>query len=674
MTESVRSSNWWNPLRLISLCAGLLAILALFPAGRALASTPDWMRAAGNQALPSYPDDTEAVVLLDEQVTSVKDTGEIDTVYRRVYKILRTEGREFGTVHVYFDSETRLAFLKGWSLTDDAKEYEVKEKDAVETTPFGGALFQDTHLKILVIPAAEPGSLVGYEFQQRGRPAILQDSWSFQHTIPVRRSRFVLQLPAGWEFTSRWLHYASAEPQSGGSNRWVWELENIPGIEHESSMPAWLAMAGRLGVTYFPSGPARQGANQKSWDDVGRWYTGVTADRRKASPEIRQKALALSEKAATWLDKVRALASFVQSDIRYVAVEIGVGGFQPHAAAEVFTNRYGDCKDKATLLSAMLGEIGVKSHYVLVQTSRGVIAPEFPSPLGFNHAIVAIGLPAEIDSTGLHAVVQDERLGKLLLFDPTDSRTPLGFLPPDEQDNQALLVQEAGGALVNMPLVAPAYNRIVRQGWLTLSPTGSLSGKVTEIRTGAIAVDLKSRLLSTVGVDRAKILENLLAGSLSGFVLISPIAENLESPDASLIIHYSFTADKYAQTIGNLLLVRPRVLGVKSEDVLEGKPRKYPLEFPYTSLQSDGFEITLPSGYVVDELPLAITLDGPVSAYRSKAEVKGNVLAYQRVYEVKHVQVPLTQIDELRRFFRQVATDERALAVLKRTVPPAPEK
>src|SRR5690349_12678225 len=89
------------------------------------------------------------------------------------------------------------------------------------------------------------------------------------------------------------------------------------------------------------------------------------------------------------------LASFVQREIRYVAVEVGIGGYEPHHAQATFKNRYGDCKDKVTLLSTMLSDIGVESYYVLINTSRGVVMPEFPSPRFFNHAIVAIRIPGE---------------------------------------------------------------------------------------------------------------------------------------------------------------------------------------------------------------------------------------------------------------------------------------
>ena len=84
-----------------------------------------------------------------------------------------------------------------------------------------------------------------------------------------------------------------------------------------------------------------------------------------------------------------------------MAIELGIGGWQPHSASEVFTHRYGDCKDKATLLAAMLHEIGVESYYVPINTNRGSVTPDTPANLAFNHVILAIKVPDGVPETSL---------------------------------------------------------------------------------------------------------------------------------------------------------------------------------------------------------------------------------------------------------------------------------
>jgi len=661
LSEGIRPS----PSR--ALCSLLVfsGVVALSPVGKA--SAPEWLRTASHIALPHYPEETNAVLILNEQVTSVTDKGEIKTEHRRAYKILRPEGREHGMVAVYFDSETRLTYLKGWSIASDGTQHEVKEMDAVEASVAGaGVLYQDTRFKLLKIPGAEPGSVIGYEYEQKRRPNVLQDTWEFQEEIPTKHASFVLRLPKEWEYNVVWLNHPPQDPQSSGENQWTWELEDLPAIEPEPAMPHWRALAGRLAVTYL----AGQGSGEKSnasWRDVGLWYSHLTASRRQPSPDIQQKVAQLTSSLPTPWGKVRALASFVQKDIRYVGIEIGIGGYQPHEAQEVFANRYGDCKDKVTLLSTMLGAIGVDSYYVLINTQRGVVAPNFPSILNFNHVILAIRVPANAPVENLYAVRKDPALRPLLFFDPTDPLTPLGYLPPSLQGNRGLVVRDDGGDLVELPLLPPPTNRLSRTAKVSLNFVGGVVAEVQEVREGAPAEYLRAQLLIGPTADRTKVLERFLGMFLGGFTLQESSVENLESSDEPLVLHYRFLAQNYGKPAGNLLLLRPRVLGEKGSGLLEKKERKYPVEFPTTMLDSDVFDISLPSGYQVDELPAPTEAHCSAADYNSKSEVIGGTLRYTRNYTLKDVLVPKERLEELKNFYRQIAADESASAVLKRT-------
>lgn len=645
----------------------LLALAALLCAApSALAGSPDWLRSAAREPLPPYPKDTKAVVVFSELIITVKDSGEIESLHRCAYKILRPEGREYGTFAVSFDKDTRLTYLKAWSIPANGKEYEVKEKDALETGLTEYELYVDTRHKILTIPAADPGNVVGYEYVQKQRPFILEDEWSFQRVIPVRRARFALQLPSGWEFDSLWINYAEQKPQAAGQGQVVWELENVPAVEIEPEMPPWETVAGRLAVKYFPRNPAQASQGRGSWHDIGLWYAGLTTSSRQATPDIKQKVVELTSGAPTLLDKMKALTSFLQRQIRYVAIEIGIGGYQPHPAGEVFVHKYGDCKDKATLLGAMLREIGVESYYVIINADRGIALPEFPSALSFNHAILAIRLPEGVPTADLYAIVNHPKLGRLLFFDPTSRYTPLGYLPSSLQANYGLVVTPDGGELLALPLLPPSTNRLLRTAKFSLTPTGTLSGEVQEVRWGAPAAEERAQLLEATTASRPKILENYLGNFISGYVLTNANVGNLERYDDTLTLNYRFVAENYAKMAGNLLLVRPRVLGEKASGLLEEKERKYPVEFSEATVQSDLFEIALPPGYVVDELPPPVKVSYDFGEYSSEIEVAGNTLRYKRMYKIKEVKVPMQGLDQLKKFYRQIAADERSSAILRR--------
>jgi len=115
-----------------------------------------------------------------------------------------------------------------------------------------------------------------------------------------------------------------------------------------------------------------------------------------------------------------------------------------------------------------------------------------------------------------------------------------------------------------------------------------------------------------------------------------------------------------------LLLVRPRVLGTKTSNLLETKdPRKFPIEFEGPLQDTDNFEITIPDGYVVDDVPGPVDAEYSFASYHSKTEVKGNVIGYTRTLEVKELSVPVARAEELRKFYRTIASDEKNTVVLK---------
>jgi hypothetical protein len=166
--------------------------------------------------------------------------------------------------------------------------------------------------------------------------------------------------------------------------------------------------------------------------------------------------------------------------------------------------------------------------------------------------------------------------------------------------------------------------------------------------------------------DRIKPVESLLADSLSTFHIAGASVSNVEDTRRPFIWNYSFQAENYAKYAGNLLLVRPRVMGKESPALLEtSEPRRYPVEFEGPERDTDDFEIAFPPSYAVDDLPPPVDADFGFASYHSKTEVAGNVLRYHRILEVKELSVPLSEVPQLKKFYRIIASDERNTAVLK---------
>jgi hypothetical protein len=315
----------------------------------------------------------------------------------------------------------------------------------------------------------------------------------------------------------------------------------------------------------------------------------------------------------------------------------------------------------------MLHEIGVESYHVVINHERGSVTRDMPAHDGFDHVITAIKLPDGLSDPSLIATIQHPKLGRLLFFDPTNELIPFGQLPGYLQANYGLLVTPDGGELIQLPQQPSAMNSIQRTAQLTLDPTGTLKGDVKEVRLGERASSERWRLRTvTKDTDRVKPIEDLLGSSLGSFHLTHASLVNLHQTDLPFGFNYTFESPNYAKTAGNLILVRPRVIGSKGSGFLETKEsRKFPIEFEEPTRDTDTFEITIPPGYVVDDLPPQIDADYGFASYHSKTVVNGNVVDYTRTFEVKELSVPVNKAEDLRKFYRIIAGDERNTVVLK---------
>jgi hypothetical protein len=625
------------------------------------ANIPAWLSEAAAKPKGEYPSRTNAVVLLDETTINVQENGDRIATYRRAVRILRPEGRDDAVPEVHFDDQNKLLSLHAWSISPTGQQYEVKEKEFVETAPYDGEMYSEERIKFVKLAGTDPGAVVGWEFQQRERPYLFGDEWQFQEELPVKQARLNLILPHGWEAKTSWVRHEELKPQQPSQNSYIWEVADLPGIERQPMMPRLSSIYGRMMITYFA--PAGINGVIHSWDDMGKWYTALAAGRRDPSPEIRASALQLTESATTPVQKVRAIAGYLQRKVRYVAIEIGIGGFQPHPAALTFKNNYGDCKDKATLMGSMLQAVGVDSYYVLVHTSRGRVTPDAAVDQ-FNHMILAIKVP-QASTSELHSLVTLKNGEQVMIFDPTDEYTPVGQINRHLQGGYALVVTKDGGEMVKFPVLAPEINQVKRFAHLKLLPNGAVQGTVEVHLTGAGAWDLRYEMVHADQKKRREMLERGLARYLNGFVLEKGTILNLDSPDQELILQYDFTTTGYAKTADPLMLVRPRIVGEMGE-YLDEKPRKYPFEFLSESLDSDVFEFELPAGYKVDELPDPVKLDLGFARYQSKTEFTDGKLRYQREYRVSELQLPMERVGDLRKLFSVINADERASAVLKK--------
>jgi hypothetical protein len=651
-----RGRRWTLGVLLLAGCA--------LPAWAKNDSVPDWVRTAATQNIPAYPSDTNAVILLDDTTYTVAADGSAVEDVRHVVKILRPQGRYEANIRVAFDKDTRILAMNVWSIGADGHEYAMKDKDFVETG-YGDedVAFADVRLRVAEAPAGDPGSVIAYEYEQRSPPYLTEKTWYFQNDVPRISQSFTLLLPTGYSYGTVWAHHAPMQAADLEGRRWRWEMNNMPAIdlEHVPMSPSESALAGRMTVHYSGPGAA---AEQDRWKSIGEWYEPLVHDRVAPTPEVAAKAQELTVGKTDFFDKTEAIGEFVQTQIRYVAIEVGIGGLQPHAAGDIFRNRYGDCKDKATLLTAMLSAVGVHAALMMVDTHRGFVDPDAPS-LDGDHMIAAIEVPKGYSSPRLHSVVTAQTGRQYLIFDPTWDKTPFGQLEHELQGSFGVLMEGAETQAIQLPVLDPALNTIHRSASFKLDSDGVLKGTVTEKRFGDLAETRREVYAKSDVKEQTNFLDHMLGRDLTAFSASDVKAANVDALNQDFTLTYSLSAERYAKAMGSLLMVRPRVLGDLDLDT-DHKPRTIPIDLEETMQATDDYSIEIPDGYAVDELPDPVKLDLGFAAYESNFQATGNTLHYKRTYTVRQVTLPADRYADVQKLAGAIAADENSSAVLKR--------
>ena len=655
--SSVRFALWPTLLLLVTSAP---AFASWFSKGQPL---PQWAVDAAKTKTPDYAKDAAAVILFDEYVETIDDQGRALERERAAIRILKPQGRG-NTCEVSYDITEKVNYFRVWTIAADEKQYQAQDTDFVDRGETDVPVMLSTRKsRIAHPPAVDVGATIFCESEELMEPYLQEKTWGVQSHIPVVFEALELNLPVGKTVTNSWHSHDPVAPVASGSGHWRWELKDVPALTLRDipSAPEWEALAGRMTVQW---GEAAVAGRDNEWRAIGKWVTNLELDRTAPSPEITAKVQSLIAGAPDFYTKLYRITTTIQKDVRYFIVMRGIGGLQANHAADIFRNRYGDCKDKTTLLISMLQVAGIRAYYVPVDHRRGVVDPEDPSLLG-DHMITAIEVPSDVQDSRLQAVVKGKNGKRYLIFDPTDERTPVGNLGSGLQGGYGTLAAGEDSQVIQLPVLPPDANGTDRKGTFTLASDGTLTGTVDSFHTGPEGADLRTALKYSDDKERREAFETIITHDLPGAVINS--LEFVQSPefDKPMEVHFKITAPEYAHSMGSLLLVRPHVVSTDTQ-AFDSKPRTVPIDLSATGRWHDSFDITIPAGYVVDETPDPIDVDVDFAKYHSSISAKGNQLHYEREYVVRQVQIPADKATAFRKLEGAILSDEKGTAVLKK--------
>jgi hypothetical protein len=538
----------------------------------------------------------------------------------------------------------------------------LEKKDVVEAALSNGNFYDEARIQVLSAAGqADPGTVFGFESVLERRSVFAQFDYTFQGDLPVLAGRVSMELPPGGTAQAAMLNAPPTEPLVQGS-RYSWELRDLPPIRREAAGPSHSALAPRLAATYFPPPGGSAEMSFADWGAVGAWLSELSTQPMQPDATVVQKARELTEGAANDWERVKAIGEFVQG-LTYVSIQIGTGrggGYTPHPAPQILRNLYGDCKDKVTLMRAMLQAVGIGSHLTAIYSGdRRYVREEWPSPHQFNHVIVAVQAAEGIESP---AVGEWDGFGRLLLFDPTDPDTPLGQLPMHEQDGLALLTAPGGGLLIRVPSAAPEQNRVEREVRAALSANGSIEVSLRETSLGQSAAENRAlRRRGSDGQFRGLIERWITRGAPAATVSVVDVSDD---PYAAFDLTVQFVAPRYAQSIaGRLLVFKPAIVERRMGSFPTDPVRAHPVLLEANSLR-ESIRFSLPDGFAVDEKPGDVELHEDFGDYSASWAVEGNALVFSRELTVRKTELPPDRYAAVRDFFRTLAEAEQAPVVL----------
>ena len=603
----------------------------------------------------AYPD-ADAILLLNQFSHDVLPTGKSRYTSHQVVKILTDRGRrQYDDIAIPYNPMAQYITVNiARTILPDGAVIEPLDEAYNDVTPPGLLsynLYSDAMWKVISMPALEPGVIVEYQvtLEDSGANTVGNETWfwgdfSFQSTDVTLQSIYALRVPFDTKF--RWkavnCQLNPHERHEEEISTYIWTYGETPGLAEEAGMPATKDIVPRLSYS-----------SVKSWDAVYEWYKELAMEQYTADEAIEETVRAITANVEAPSNKIRALYHFVTSQIRYVGIELGQGAYQPSPAFQVFQMRYGDCKDKTTLLISMLKLIGIKAFPVLLNPSPYErVDVEIPSLGQFSHVITAV----------------PRNDGKYIWLDTTSEVCSYGNLPASDQGRKGFIIAEERGEFVDIPTFPPESNRLIVDMEITLNVSGGLIGKLHVITSGQYSLETRSQYKPVHPGEWSDTFAAELSTQFPGVKINRVNVSDLNDLTVPVQVEIDFAVEKYVKRInGSLLFPLPSDEFTDYAQYFAASERKYPLEFSYPFHMEKTMRIALPEGWkaaLPDDLQAAHNFASMDRQYR----LEGSEIRYKLHFTLKNPVISPEDYPSAKRFFESLVREDGTQLILRKPV------
>lgn len=426
------------------------------------------------------------------------------------------------------------------------------------------------------------------------------------YNLSVVNAEYELITPSNIEFFSKKTNInddAIISEQKGKSS-YKWQVKNLSALESENLAPDIVNYVPLLLLR--PKVFVYDGANGDiyDWNSYGKWEYGLLKNRNTLTEETQKKITELTQHAGSVREKVKILYDYLGVTTRYVSIQLGIGGYQPIAAAEICKTGFGDCKGLTNYMKAMLEVVGINSFYTGIQSDFNdkKLYADFPNFNQMNHVILMV--PTETDTLWLEC---------------TNPRIPFGFIHNNIAGHDALVVHENGGKIITLPDYPDSLNIEHNSAEISIMNDGSATVKMKKECKVKIYDMLSwfpyAKPSEQVDFLRRDInLPNVTLGALQ-------FNENkTEKPE--IHFNYDWTSSLYGSKAGSRLMIPVNPFRSIYNNLNKSR-RANDIEINFGFKDIDQLTINIPDGYEIERLPSSLNIEnkyGQLSSIIIKTE------------------------------------------------------
>ena len=567
--------------------------------------------------LEKVPEEAVFIYLVDENIEVTHENTEVSTVHV-VEKVLKERGKNIAEVEIGYDSTyERVELVFARTITKDGRVVSVGKENIRDVSKYlNFPLYSNARAFIISMPSVEVGSIIDYKVKVYSSKLVDKDNFNFIYRLrekyPIFKAQFNLIVPKTKKPYLKYFHRRRAGSHSlrpkiiNKENNIIysWKLNDIKPIIPEYNMPPASEINPAILISSF-----------SSWDEIYDWWEKLFSDKIKLNDGTKKLVGTLVKDTDTKLDKAKKIYEFCAKQIRYVAVEYGESGYEPHSANEVLLNRYGDCKDQAILLTAMLRYAGFKAYPVLIPT-RSVypIDKDFPS-INFNHAICGL-----------------KYKDRLIFMDPTAETTSFKDLPLGDQNRDVMVfgkkamiahtpTKKDNAAIYSTKIVLDKDEKAVIERLVTTKGFFSSAQRwyLKHTHPDKIKEDIQNKMVE-----------------ISSFAkLIDYKIRNKDNFDKAPVLTYRFRSSQFLNPARNLRIVPvPGDMHI-SYDLIAKSKRSFPIDFGGIFTKRSKVTVSLPDNLRVKYLPGDVYRSTKYFDFRATYKDKNNTIIIRREFNVK---------------------------------------